>query len=66
MNNKIVKAVSALVFLGFSVVLALMMIQSIKEGVVTTGQKGYLAMFGLLLVYALWRVFCLVRDIFKR
>lgn len=66
MNNKIVKGVTALVFIGFSVVLVLMMVQEIKNGLVTAGQKGFFALYVALLCYALWRVFVLIRDIIRK
>ena len=66
MNNKIVKGVTALVFLGFAVVLVLMMVQDLKDGIVTTGQKGFFALYVALCLYALWRVFVLVRDIIRK
>ena len=66
MNNKIVKGVTALVFLGFAVVLVLMMLQDIKDGIVTAGQKGFFALYVVLFLYALWRVFVLVRDIIRK
>ena len=66
MNNKIVKAVTALVFLGFAIVLVLMMLQAIKDGVVTSGQKGFFALYVALFLYAMWRVFVLVRDILRK
>ena len=66
MNNKIVKGVTALVFFGFAVVLVLMMVQDFKDGIVTTGQKGFFALYVALFLYALWRVFVLVRDIFRK
>ena len=66
MNNKIVKGVTALVFLGFAVVLVLMMVQDYKDGFVTMGQKGFFALYVALFLYALWRVFVLVRDIIRK
>lgn len=66
MNNKIVKGVTALVFLGFAVVLVLMMVQDHKNGLVTMGQKGFFALYVALFLYALWRVFVLVRDIIRK
>lgn len=66
MNNKIVKGVTALVFLGFAVVLVLMMVQDAKDGIVTAGQKGFFALYVVLFLYALWRVFVLVRDIIRK
>jgi hypothetical protein len=66
MNNKIVKGVTALVFLGFAVVLVLMMVQDAKDGIVTAGQKGFFALYVVLFLYALWRVFVLVRDIMRK
>ena len=66
MNNKIVKAVTAVVFLGFAVVLVLMMLQAIKDGIVTSGQKGFCALYIVLFLYAVLRVFVLVRDIIRK
>ena len=66
MNNKIVKGVTALVFLGFAVVLVLMMIQDYKDGLVTMVQKGFFALYVALFLYALWRVFVLVKDIIRK
>lgn len=66
MNNKIVKAVTAVVFLGFAVVLVLMMLQAIKDGIVTSGQKGFFALYVVLFLYAVLRVFVLVRDIIRK
>lgn len=66
MNNKIVKGVTALVFLGFAVVLVLMMVQDAKDGIVTAGQKGFFVLYVVLFLYALWRVFVLVRDIIRK
>jgi hypothetical protein len=66
MNNKIVKAVTAVVFLGFAVVLVLMMFQAIKDGIVTSGQKGFFALYIVLFLYAVLRVFVLVRDIIRK
>ena len=66
MNNKIVKGVTALVFLGFAVVLVLMMVQDLKDGLVTPGQKGFFALYVVLFLYALLRVFVLVRDMLRK
>lgn len=66
MNNKIVKGVTALVFLGFAVVLVLMMVQDYKDGLVTMGQKGFFTLYVALFLYALWRVFVLVKDIIRK
>lgn len=66
MNNKIVKAVTVVVFLGFAVVLVLMMLQAIKDGIVTSGQKGFFALYIVLFLYAVLRVFVLVRDIIRK
>ena len=66
MNNKIVKGVTALVFIGFAVVLVLMMLQDVKDGIVTAGQKGFFALYVALFLYALWRIFVLVRDIIRK
>ena len=66
MNNKIVKAVTAIVFLGFAIVLVLMMVMDFKAGLATPGQKGFFALYVALFLYAIWRIFVLVRDIIKK
>ena len=66
MNNKIVKGVTALVFSLFAVVIAVLMVKDFQAGVETAGQKGFFVLYIALLVYALWRVICLVRDIFRK
>jgi len=66
MNNKIVKAVTALVFAAVAVALVLLMIQEAKAGLATAGRKGFFALYVALLLYALWRVFCNLRDIFRK
>ena len=43
-----------------------MMIQDAKDGIVTAGQKGFFALYVVLFLYALWRVFVLVRDIIRK
>lgn len=66
MNNKIVKAVTALVFAVVSVILVVLIIKDVEAGLVTAGQKGFFALYIALLLYALWRVFSLVRDILRK
>lgn len=66
MNNKIVKAVTALVFAAVSVTLVILIIQDAKAGLVTAGQKGFFALYIVLLLYALWRVVSLVKEILSR
>ncbi|MBQ7020152.1 MAG: hypothetical protein IJN30_04030 [Bacteroidales bacterium] len=66
MNNKIVKALTALVFLGFAVVLVLMMVKDAGNGLETMGQKGFFSLYVVLFLYALWRIFVLVRDIIRK
>lgn len=66
MNNKIVKVVTALVFAAVAVVLVLLMIQEVKAGLATAGRKGFFALYVALLLYALWRVFSIIRSLFSR
>jgi hypothetical protein len=66
MKNKIVKGVTALVFFLFAVVIAFLMVRDFQAGIETAGQKGYFALYIALLIYALWRVIILVRDIFRK
>ena len=66
MNNKIVKAVTALVFVAVAVAIIILMTNDVKGGLGTAGQKGFFALEVVLLLYALLRVFVLVRDIIRR
>ena len=66
MNDKMVKGVTALVFFLFAVVIAFLMVKDFQAGIETAGQKGYFALYIALLIYALWRVVILVRDIFRK
>lgn len=65
MNNKIVKAVTALVFVAVAVAIVMLMTNDVKDGLETAGQKGFFALEVVLLLYALLRVFVLVRDIIR-
>lgn len=66
MNNKIVKAVTALVFVAVAVAIIILMTNDVKDGLETAGRKGFFALEVVLLLYALLRVFVLVRDIIRR
>lgn len=66
MNNKIVKAVTALVFVAVAVAIIILMTNDVNGGLETAGQKGFFALEVVLLLYALLRVFVLVRDIIRR
>lgn len=66
MNSKIVKAVTALVFVAVAVAIVMLMTNDVKGGLETAGQKGFFALEVVLLLYALLRVFVLVRDIIRR
>ena len=65
-SSKIIKGVSALVFLGVSVILVFLMVQELKNGLGSIEKKGFLAMYAALLVYALFRVFVLLKDVFRK
>jgi hypothetical protein len=54
------------VFFLFAVVIAFLMVKDFQAGIETAGQKGYFALYIALLIYALWRVISLVRDIFRK
>lgn len=66
MGNKIINIVKALVFVGFAVILVLMMIQDFKAGLGTWKEKGFFALYAALLLYALWRIYAILRDLFHR
>ena len=66
MGNKIIDVIKAFAFVGFAVVLVLMMIQDLKDGLGTWREKGFFLLYVALFLYALWRVFCNLRDIFRK
>lgn len=66
MGNKIIDVIKAFAFVGFAVVLVLMMIQDLKDGLGTWGEKGFFLLYVALFLYALWRVFCIVKNMFTR
>jgi hypothetical protein len=65
-GNKIIKAVTALVFVGVAAVLVFLTIHEIGNGIETMRQKGILALYGVLFIYAVVRIFTLVKDIFSK
>lgn len=65
MNNKIVKVITALFFIVAVCALIFFMIQDLKAGLSTGGQKGFFVLYLALVLYALWRIIVLVRDIFR-
>lgn len=65
MNNKIVKIVTLLFFIAAVCALILFMIRDLKVGLSTAGQKGFFFLYLALVLYAVWRIVVLVRDIFR-
>lgn len=65
-SGKIIKAITAIVFVGVAVVLVFLTIHEIGNGIETMGQKGMLALYVVLFIYAVVRIFSLVKDIFRR
>ena len=65
-GNKIIKAITAIVFVGVAAVLVFLTIHEISNGIETMGQKGMLALYGVLFIYAVVRIISLVKDIFTR
>ena len=67
MNGKIiVKAITAIVFLAVAGIIVFLTINEIKSGVETMGQKGVLAMYAVLFIYAVIRIISLLKNIFSK
>ena len=67
MNGKIiVKAITAIVFLAVAGIIVFLTINEIKSGVETMEQKGVLAMYAVLFIYAVIRIISLLKNIFSK
>ena len=67
MNGKtIVKAITAIVFLAVAGIIVFLTRNEIKSGVETMGQKGVLAMYVVIFIYAVVRIISLLKDIFRK
>lgn len=65
-NNKILKGLVALLMLAVMVVLVLLIINQVKTGTELSNAKTMLAVYGLMLCYAGYRVYANLRDMFKK
>jgi len=66
MNNRIVKAISAFVFAVVSALLVFLIIKYVDNGLETARQKGFLAIYIILLIYSILRTVTLLRDVFRK
>lgn len=65
MNTKIVRILYAVLLLAILVTLICLVAVHIKAGLQTGLAKIYLAAYALLIVWAVYRLFTLVRDILR-
>lgn len=63
--KKILKGLVALVMLAVLVVLVMLMVNHIQAGIMTNNQKLTLGAYVLMIIYALYRIFANIRDIFR-
>ena len=64
-HRKIMKGLVALVMTAVLVVLIMLTVNHVKMGIMTNSQKITLAAYILMMVYASFRIFSNVRDIFR-
>ena len=64
-HRKILKGLVALVMTAVLVVLIMLTVNHVQAGIMTNNQKITLAAYVLMMLYAAYRIFVNVRDIFK-
>ena len=64
-HRKILKGLVALVMTAVLVVLIMLTANHVQAGIMTSNQKITLAAYVLMMLYAAYRIFVNVRDIFK-
>ncbi len=64
-HRKILKGLVALVMTAVLVVLIMLTANHVQAGIMTNNQKITLAAYVLMMLYAAYRIFVNVRDIFK-
>ena len=64
-HRKIMKGLVALVMTAVLVVLIMLTVNHVKLGIMTNNQKITLAAYILMMIYASFRIFSNVRDIFR-
>ena len=64
-HRKILKGLVALVMTAVLVVLIMLTANHVQAGIMTNNQKITLAAYVLMMLYAAYRIFVNVRDVFK-
>ena len=64
-HRKIMKALVAIVMAAVLVVLVMLTVNHVKAGLMTTNSKLMLAGYAAMMLYADYRIFANIRDIFK-
>ena len=64
-HRKILKGLVALVMAAVLVVLVMLTVNHLQVGILTNNQKLTLAAYVLMMLYAAYRIFVNVRDIFR-
>lgn len=64
-HRKILKGLVALVMAAVLVVLVMLTVNHLQVGIMTNNQKLTLAAYVLMMLYAAYRIFVNVRDIFR-
>ena len=64
-HRKIMKALVAIVMAAVLVVLVMLTVNHVKAGLMTTDSKLMLAAYAAMMLYAAYRIFANIRDIFK-
>ena len=64
-HRKIMKALVAIVMAAVLVVLVMLTVNHVKAGLMTTNSKLMLSGYAAMMLYAAYRIFANIRDIFK-
>lgn len=64
-HRKIIKALVAIVMTAVLAVLVLLTINHVKAGLMTSNSKLMLAGYAAMMLYAAYRIFANIRDIFR-
>ena len=64
-HRNIMKALVAIVMAAVLVVLVMLTVNHVKAGLMTTNSKLMLAGYAAMMLYAAYRIFANIRDIFK-
>lgn len=64
-HRKILKALVAIVMAAVLVVLIMLTVNHVQSGLMTSNSKLMLAAYALMMLYAAYRIFVNIRDIFR-